>query len=61
MKKNYIKPALKPYDMAPLSILEGSVSVSARIGISSFRTDDDDWTNETDGSGNTTRQYNFWE
>ncbi len=24
MKKNYVKPAVKSYDMAPVSIMEGS-------------------------------------
>lgn len=61
MKKNYVKPVLKPYEMASPNIMSGSVSVRTRIGLSSFHTDEDDWTaEEDDASGTTTRKYNFW-
>ena len=57
--KRYIKPALKGYDMAPVSILEGSsTEVKARIGISTFFTDDDDWSKD-ENTGE--KKYNFWE
>lgn len=59
MKKQYIKPAMCHYEMAKPQILAGSVNVKARVGISSFRTDDDDWTNE-DGS-TSAKKYSFWE
>jgi len=63
MKKIYVKPALKPYDMASMNIMSGSVSMRTRIGLSSFHTDNDDWATEeeTTESGTTsTRRYNFW-
>lgn len=57
--KKYIKPAISLYDVAPTSIMAGSVKIrKARVGISSFFTDDNDW--ETDDSGNKTN-YNFWD
>ena len=56
--KRYIKPALKGYDMAPVSILEGSTEVKARIDISTFFTDDDDWSKD-ENTGE--KKYNFWE
>ena len=59
--KKYIKPALKGYDMAPVSILEGSLKVKGKIGVSSFRTDEDDWTAEETSTGQTRSKYNFWE
>lgn len=58
MKKNYIKPEMAPYEMAPLSIMQGSVTVRNRVGISSFRTDDSWW---SDGQGgNQSGNYSFW-
>lgn len=56
--KKYIKPALKGYDMTPVSILEGSIKVKAKIGISTFFTDDDDWSKD-EQTGQ--KKYNFWE
>lgn len=56
MKKNYIKPEMAPYEMAPISIMQGSVTVRNRVGISSFRTDDGWWSDGQQGSGN----YSFW-
>lgn len=62
MRKNYIKPAIRHFDMAQPQIMSGSVSARARVGISSFRTDDDDWTTETDEeTGSSSRKYKFWE
>lgn len=58
MKKNYIKPEMAPYEMAPISIMQGSVTVRNRVGISSFRTDDS-WWNDGQG-GNQGRSYSFW-
>ena len=62
MKKKYVKPEVKPYDMAPVCIMAGSVEVKAKVGVSSFFTDDDDWFG-TDDSGNKTENstYNFWD
>lgn len=61
MKKLYVKPSMKPYDMASVNIMSGSTTIRTRIGISSFHTDDDDWTTEEDSStGTTARKYNFW-
>ena len=31
MKKNYIKPALKPYGMGPVNIMEGSPANVSRV------------------------------
>lgn len=59
--KKYIKPTIAQFDMAPVSIMEGSVSMKSKAGISSFFTDTDDWSTETDNSGNTSSSYNFWE
>ncbi len=59
--KKYIKPAIASFDMAPTSILEGSVTIKGKIGVSSFFTDRDDWEATSDESGNTTTKYNFWE
>ena len=48
--------------MAPVCIMAGSVEVKAKVGVSSFFTDDDDWFG-TDDSGNKTENstYNFWD
>ena len=59
--KKYISPTIKGYDMAPVSIMEGSLEVKGRIGISTFYTDENDWTSETDSQGNTSSKYSFWE
>lgn len=56
--KKYVKPALKGYDMTPVSIMEGSVTVKGKIGVSTFFTDEDDWsTDENTGQ----KKYDFWE
>lgn len=47
--------------MAPTNILQGSLKVKAKVGISSFRTDEDDWTTEESSDGTTKSKYNFWE
>ncbi|MCR5394553.1 MAG: hypothetical protein K6E86_04095 [Bacteroidales bacterium] len=59
--KKYITPELRTYDMAPTNILQGSLKVKAKVGISSFRTDEDDWTTEESSDGTTKSKYNFWE
>lgn len=58
MKKSYIKPEMKQYEMLPLSIMSGSVTLKpdTKIAVSSFFTDDADWS--TDSNGN--KSYNFW-
>lgn len=59
MKKNYVKPGLKPYDMATPNLMAGSVRIRSRIGVSSFHTDENDW--ETDEESSTgTQKYGFW-
>ncbi|MBQ0058044.1 MAG: hypothetical protein KBT20_10355 [Bacteroidales bacterium] len=56
--KQYIKPEITFYDVAPVSILEGSVVINKKmqrkIGVSAFSTDADDWTVEGDS-----KTYNF--
>lgn len=60
--KKYIKPSMTNYDMTPTSILEGSVTIKGKIGISSFFTDNDDWeVKEDESTGQKTREYQFWE
>ena len=58
--KKYQRPTVSFYDMAPVSIMEGSVAVKGKIGISSFFTDEDDWTTEQTSTGNR-RKYSFWD
>ena len=59
--KKYISPTIKSYDMAPVGIMQGSLEVKGRIGISTFYTDEDDWTTETNSQGEQSSKYNFWE
>lgn len=60
--KQYIKPTIEDYDMAPVSILEGSVTVKTKVGISDFFTDHKDWASETNPETNQQeRKYTFWE
>ena len=59
--KKYISPTIKGYDMAPVSIMEGSMEVKSRIGISTFYTDENDWTTEENAQGEKTSKYSFWE
>ena len=47
--------------MAPVSIMEGSMEVKGRIGISTFYTDENDWTTEENAQGEKTSKYSFWE
>lgn len=58
MKKTYLAPAMKPYDMASSNIMAGSVNVRSRIGVSSFHTDSNDWEEDTENSGK--KKYGFW-
>lgn len=56
--KKYIKPELHGYEMSPVRIMEGSIIVKAKkVGVSSFFTDEDDWTQESNGK----RSYSFWD
>jgi len=59
--KQYKKPTFASFDMAPVSILEGSVKIKGKVGISSFFTDRDDWETTTDSNGNARSTYSFWE
>ena len=59
MKKTYIKPAISGREVGPVVIMAGSVTVKTRIGISSFRTDTDNW--DTDDTDKTKKSYNFWD
>ena len=54
-------PALILETMAPVGIMQGSLEVKGRIGISTFYTDEDDWTTETNSQGEQSSKYNFWE
>lgn len=59
--KKYVKPELTGYEMSPVRIMEGSVVVKGKkIGVSSFFTDEDDWTTET-SNGTTKKAYSFWD
>lgn len=56
--KKYVKPELHGYEMSPVRIMEGSIIVKAKkVGVSSFFTDEDDWTQESNGK----RSYSFWD
>jgi hypothetical protein len=59
--KKYITPKVWSYDMGPSSILQGSLAVKGKIGISSFRTDEDDWFTEESSDGTNKSKYSFWE
>jgi len=60
--KKYSKPTIACFDMAPVSILEGSVKIKGKIGVSSFFTDNDDWEKTTnEETGTSQRTYTFWE
>ena len=62
MKKTYIKPAISGREVGPVVIMAGSVTVKTRIGISSFRTDTNDWYNDgTDADDNQKKSYKFWD
>lgn len=58
--KKYIKPDIEDLDMAPVSILEGSVKVKGKIGVSTFFTDEDDW-ETVEENGQKKKKYNFWD
>lgn len=59
--KKYIKPAISFYEVAPASILAGSGqnphNRSNKVGVSSFFTDDQDWSGGEQNSGS----YSFWD
>lgn len=60
MKNEYVKPLAKPYDMQSINLMAGSMYInsgSKKIGLSSFFTDEDD--QSTDSQGNS--KYNFWD
>jgi len=61
MKKIYVKPGMRPFELASTNIMGGSVKMRSHFGLSAFHTDEDDWETEEDTStGKTTRKYNFW-
>ena len=56
--KKYVKPELRDYDMAPVSIMEGSVTFKGKICVSTFFTDEDDRRSDEETGQ---KKYNFWE